>query len=95
MAITKNTILDKIEVVGKQRSVLLRYKTNIIEDGKLISSHYQRKSFIPGHINNNDEFVDTDISNEDEEVKAICAISWTEEVKNNFRQHLIDTKSPE
>ena len=80
-------------MVGKQRTIQLRYTTSIIEDGKFLSSYYERRSFNCGHINNNDEWVDTDISSEDEEVKSICASSWTEEVKNNFKQHLIDTKT--
>ena len=46
MAITKETTLDKIEVVEVQRSIQLRYRTDIKEDGTIISSSITRLSLI-------------------------------------------------
>ena len=91
MAITKEIILDKIEMVGSQRTAQLRYKTIIKEDDKEISSSYTRRAFDCGRLDNSGNFIETDISGETDEVKAICNASWTDDVKNAYKEHLIST----
>ena len=93
MAITKETTLDKIEAVGTHRTMQLRYRTDIKEDGKLLSSSNTRRAFDCGRIDSSDNWIDTDISGETTEVQAICNASWTTDVKNAYKQHLIDTKT--
>ena len=92
MAITKEIILDKIEMVGSQRTAQLRYKNLIKEDDKIIADSYTRRAFDCGRIDSDDKWIDTDISGESNEVKAICTASWTDEVKAAYKKHLIDTK---
>ena len=74
MAITKETQIGKIEVVGKYKSVQVRTDTVIIEDGEELSRKYHRHSLMP----------DADISNEHSEVQAVCNAVWTETVKNDY-----------
>jgi len=92
MALTKETIINKIESVGPQRTIQIQYKTSVKEDGKEISFTYTRRAFDCGRIDGSDNWIDTDISSETDEVKAICNASWTDEVKAAYKKHLIDTK---
>ena len=74
MAITKETQIGKIEVVGKYKSVQVRTDTVVIEDGEELSRKYHRHALSP----------DTDISAEHAEVQAVCNAVWTDEVKANY-----------
>ena len=79
MAITKETQIGKIEVVGKYKIVQVAIDTLIKEDGNLISQTRHRHTLTP----------DTDISNENSDVQAVCNTAWTQEVKdawNTFKQ---------
>jgi len=74
MAITKETQIGKIEVVGKYKSVQVRTDTVVIEDGEELSRKYHRHTLMP----------DADISNEHADVQGICNVVWTDEVKANY-----------
>ncbi len=67
--ITKETIIDKIEVL-ENGAVLIRQATRIIEDGAVLSSTYHRSSVAPGQ----------NIADQDQRVQAICNAVWTPEV---------------
>jgi len=74
MALTKETQIGKIEVVGKYKSVQVRTDTVVIEDGEELSRKYHRHVLNP----------DADISNEHSEVQAVCNAVWTQEVKDGY-----------
>ena len=74
MAITKETQIGKIEVVGKHKSVQVRTDTVVIEDGEELSRKYHRHALMP----------DADISNEHSEVQAVCNAVWTDQVKADY-----------
>ena len=74
MAITKETQIGKIEVVGKHKSVQVRTDIVVMEDNEELSRKYHRHSLMP----------DADISNEHSEVQAVCNAVWTDEVKANY-----------
>jgi len=74
MAITKETQIGKIEVVGKYKSVQVRTDTVVMEDGEELSRKYHRHTLAP----------DADISNEHSEVQAVCNAVWTQEVKDAY-----------
>ena len=69
MALEKQTVVDKIEVV-ENGCVQVRTATRIVEDGNVISSTYHRHVVAPAD----------DYSNEDARVQAICAATHTAEV---------------
>ena len=71
MAITKEVIQDKIEVVGDFKHIQVRTATVIKEDGKEISRSPHRHVIHP----------DQDISGEDAEVQAVANAVWTDSVK--------------
>jgi hypothetical protein len=77
MALEKVVIADLIEVV-ENGVVQVRTKTAILEDGKQISSTFQRHVVAPGD----------DYSAEDARVKAICAATHTQSVVDAYKAAL-------
>ena len=80
MAITKETQIGKIEVVGEFKAVQVAMDTLIKEDGNLISQTRHRHVLHP----------DSDISNEPQEVQNICNTAWTPEVKSAYEAFKIE-----
>ena len=74
MAITKETQIGKIEVVGKYKSVQVRTDTVVMEDGEELSRKYHRHTLAPDAI----------ITDEHNEVQAVCNAVWTQEVKDAY-----------
>ena len=74
MALTKETQIGKIEVVGKYKSVQVRTDTVVLEDGEELSRKYHRHVLDP----------DADISSENTEVQAVCNAVWTQDVKDAY-----------
>jgi hypothetical protein len=50
MAITKETQIGKIEVVGKYKSVQVRTDTVVMEDGTELSRKYHRHALMPDAV---------------------------------------------
>ena len=92
MAITKETQIGKIEVVGKYKSVQVRTDTVVMEDGEELSRKFHRHFLTPGDLDGSDTLVATDISGEDAEVQAVCNGVWTDAVKLAWKNHLIASK---
>ena len=85
MAITKETIEDKIEVVGDYKDVQVRTATVIKEDGVEITRSFHRhvvECVQSSHDGSSWTHTDTDVSSESTEVQGICAAVWTTTVKN-------------
>ena len=74
MAITKETLVGKIEVVGEFKSVQVRTDTIIKEDGTELSRSFHRHVLHP----------DADITNETSEVQAVCNAVWTDQIKTDY-----------
>ena len=92
MAITKETEIAKIEVVGEYKAVQVRTDTVIKEDDAEISRSTHRHVLHPGTLNDSDALVDTDISSEDATVQAVANAVWTDAVKLSWKNHLIANK---
>jgi hypothetical protein len=69
MALTKETIVDKIEVL-ENGTLQVRTATRVLEDGEVLSSSFHRHTLAPG----------SDTSNEDAKVVAIANATWTTDV---------------
>jgi len=69
MALEKQTVVDKIEVL-ENGCVQVRTATRIMEDGVQLSQSYHRHVVAPGD----------DYSGEDARVQAICSATHTAEV---------------
>ena len=78
MAITKEIIQDKIEIVGDFKHIQVRTATVIKEDGKEISRSFHRHVVSP----------DSDSTNESADVKAMVAQFHTDEIKKAYAEHM-------
>ncbi len=85
MAIIKETVVDKIEVL-EMGQVQVRTATVIKEDGNELTRSFHRHVLHPSIKNTEGTWEDTDISGEDEKVQAICNATWTDEVKTAFKE---------
>ena len=74
MAITKETEISKIEVVGQYKHIQVKTDTVIKEDDKEISRSFHRRVLHP----------DSDISGEHADVQAVCNTVWTDAVKASW-----------
>lgn len=74
MALEKQISVDLIEVV-ETGAVQVRTNTRILEDGQIISSSLHRMVIHPGD----------DYSQQDEKVKAICAVVHTPQVIEAYK----------
>jgi len=92
MAITKETQIGKIEVVGKYKSVQVRTDTVVMEDDVELTRKYHRHALNCGTLDASDNLVDTVISGEHAEVQAICNAVWTDAVKTAYKALLISQK---
>jgi hypothetical protein len=70
MALTENTSIDRIEVVGNW-NIQVRQATIIEKDGVQVARNFHRWVLTP----------DMDISSQEQKVKDICNAAWTNEVK--------------
>ena len=91
MALTETKENDKIEVVQKW-NIQVREATVIKKDGVELTRTFHRKVLVPGTLDASDNLVDTNLSSEDADVKAIAEAAWTTQVKADFKAHLIATK---
>jgi len=78
MALTEETVQDKIEIVGVHKHIQVRTATVIKRDDAEISRSFSRHVVAP----------DADITGESAEVQAICAAVHTDAVKAAYAAHL-------
>jgi len=83
MALTKEIITDKIEVM-EMGQVQVRTATRVKEDGAVLSSSFHRHVLDPS-TKSGDTWGDTDISKEDARVQAVANATWTSEVKTAYQ----------
>ena len=85
MALTEETVQDKIEIVGDFKHIQVRTATVIKRDGVEISRSFSRHVVSP----------DADVSGESAEVQAISAAIHTDAVKEAYAAHLAAQALPE
>ena len=81
MALTEETIQDKIEIVGEFKHVQVRTATVIKRDGEEISRSFHRHVVAPN-------ISADDLANESAEVQAICNAVHTDAIKAAYATHL-------
>ena len=92
MALSERSENDKIEVVGVFKAVQVRRADIIEKDGVEVARSFHRHALVPGSVDADDNWTDTDISGEDADVQAICNAAWTQSVKDAYKAHLIATR---
>ena len=92
MALSKVTVVDKIEVLEKGQ-VQVRTATRVMEDGVELSSSFHRHVVVPS-TKTGDTWADTDISGEDARVQAIATATWTSAVKTAYQEMMDANATP-
>ena len=90
MALTEETVEDKIEVVGDHKIVQVRTATVIKKDGTEINRSFHRHQVSPS-VKTDSGWSDTDISGATAEVQAICNAVWTAAGKTAY-QKMVDAQ---
>tara|TARA_B100000282_G_scaffold168674_1_gene122124 strand:- start:43 stop:306 length:264 start_codon:yes stop_codon:yes gene_type:complete len=83
MALTEETVQDKIEIVGDYKMIQVRTATVIKRDGTEISRSFHRHVVAPN-------ISADDLSNESADVQAIAAQVHTNAVKTAYAAHLAE-----
>ena len=78
MALTEETVQDKIEIVGDYKHIQVRTATVIKRDNVEISRSFSRHVVAPGD----------DVTGESTEVQAICTAVHTQAIKDAYAAHL-------
>ena len=81
MALTEETIQDKIEIVGAFKHIQIRTARVIYDDGTEISRSFSRHVVAP-------DISADDLANESAEVQAICNAVHTDAIKTAYAEHL-------
>ena len=92
MALSKTTVVDKIEVMEKGQ-VQVRTATRVLEDGVELSSSFHRHVVEPS-TKASGSWADTDISGEDARVQAIATATWTSSVKTAYQEMMDANATP-
>ena len=92
MALSERSENDKIEVVGQYKAVQVRRADIIEKDGVEVARSFHRHALMPGSVDADDNWTDTDISGEEADVQAICNAAWTQSVKDAYKAHRIATR---
>ena len=82
MALTKENKIEKIEIVGVYKAIQVKTATIVKEDGETISVSYDRKVLHP----------DSDMTNEDQEVKDVSNVVWTDKIKTAWSDYQASSK---
>ena len=105
MALVESTEIDKIEVVGPYKAVQIRKALVVKKDGVEIARSLERYSLTSGQLKGTvnadgspasdaQDFIETDISSEAEEVRSICTALWAPAVKDSYKAALIADLPP-
>ena len=84
MAITKEIVEDKIEVVGDYKAIQVRTATVIKEDGVELSRSFHRHALecvSSSYDGSSWTHTDTNVSGESAEVQGIATAVWTDTIK--------------
>lgn len=92
MALSESTEYDKIEIVTTFKHVQVRKATVIKKDGVEVTRSFHRYVLVPGRIDESDNLIETDLSDQPDEIKVVCNAVWTSEVKAAWKAHLIANK---
>ena len=90
MTIEKYTEVFKIDSSPSTGGISVRVDTVITEDGKEISRVPHRHAIVPFSSSRQDDgswiHTPTDLSDQEDQVKAIAETIWTDEVKTKWKQ---------
>mgnify|MGYP003111481654 CR=1 FL=1 len=78
MALTKQTLTDKIEIVGQFNHLQVRQAVQVLEDGQVFSQSYHRYVVAPGGTST------------DPKVSAVISAVHTQDVIDAYQAHIAE-----
>jgi hypothetical protein len=75
MALSKERVQDKVEIVGEHKHIQVRFVEKIIEDGEVISEIFHRDVAICGDYDKADAL----------EVRKVADASWTAALVKSYK----------
>lgn len=78
MALTKQKVQDKIEIVSEFKHIQIRYSNQILEDGVKLSESYERTVVSCGDYDKADEH----------NVRAIADAVWTADLITKYQEQI-------
>ena len=98
---TEKTEYDKIEIIGDFKGVHVRKVNFVLKDDVAISSTFERYVLNPLVNDGSGNFIDNPLTKEPDgvtdippDVKAVCNLFWTAEIKDAYKVFLEATKQP-
>ena len=91
MSITKETIVDKIEIFGEYKKISIREAIVIEENGTEIARYLNRRVIAPSGSNAS---ISASLATENSEIRAIANLVWTDTVKTNYNNFLTGSQTP-
>ena len=91
MSITKETIVDKIEIVGEYKKLSIREAIVIRENGTEIARNLHRRVIAPSGSNSS---ISASLATENSEIRDIANLVWTDTVKTNYNSFLTGSQTP-
>lgn len=92
---TEKSEYDKIEIIGDFKGVHVRKLNIVLKDGNPISSTFERYVLNPLLLDESGNCIDNPLTKEPdgvtdipENIKTVCNLFWTSEVKNAYRTFL-------
>ena len=99
MALSESIEYDKIEAVGIYKAVQVRKATVIKKDGAELTRSFERYVLQAGTLDASDNLVDNPLDKESDgvtaipdEVKNVCNVVWTTDIKAAWKAKLIADK---
>ena len=96
MALSESIEYDKIEVVGTYKTVQIRKATVVKRDNTEIARSFERFSLQSGSLDVNGNYVENPLDKEpdgvtniSDEIKAVCNVVWTADVKAAYKAFLL------
>jgi hypothetical protein len=91
MAITKEIIVDKLEIVGEYKKIHLREATVVSEDGIEIARNFHRRIISPSGSNT---VISASLATETLETKSVANVVWTDTIKGAYNAFLTGSSNP-
>ena len=91
MSITKETIVDKIEIVGEYKKISIREAIVIEESGTEIARNLHRRVIAPSGSNSS---ISASLATENSEIRDIANLVWTDTIKTNYNNFLTGSQTP-
>ena len=91
MSITKETIVDKIEIFGEYKKISIREAIVIEENGTEIARNLHRRVIAPSGSNSS---ISASLATENSEIRDIANLVWTDTVKTNYNNFLTGSQTP-